>query len=229
MLASVVDGDTIRLKDGRSVRLIGINTPEIGRDGKPSEPFAKRAREFVKSMIKPGDSVGLRFDRERQDRYDRLLAHVYLANGQSVEEQLLTAGMAALIVVPPNNGNIACYRAAEQSARATNKGVWQNVYRPVSVTSVPANVRGFRVITGKVVRVGQSKKSWWINFTPRPKQGERRKGVAVRISRKDLSHFDEERLRALSEKTITVRGWLYPNKKQQVMRLRHPANFEVSD
>jgi len=227
VLAKVIDGDTLRLKDGRSVRMIGINTTEIRRDGKPSEPLAEQARETVRSMLGRNDIVGLRFDRERHDQYGRLLAHVYLADGQNIEEHLLKAGLAAQIVVPPNNDNIVCYRAAEQVARATQKGVWRDYYRPLPVEEVPAGARGFRVITGKVLRVGQSKKSWWINFMPRPERGEQGKGVAVRISRDDLGSFDVKQLRDLPGKTIIVRGWMYPYKKQQVMRLRHPANFEV--
>jgi len=228
VLAKVVDGDTLRLKDGRSVRLIGINTPEIRRDGKPSEPLAEQARETVQSMLGRNAKVGLRFDRERHDSYGRLLAHVYLADGQSIEAHLLNAGLAAQIVVPPNNRNVACYRAAEQSARTAQKGVWREHYRPQPVEMVPADARGFRVITGKVLSVGQSKKSWWLNFMPRPKSGEPAKGVAVRISRDDLENFDSRLLRDLPGKTIIVRGWIYPYKKQRVMRLRHSANFEVS-
>ena len=227
VLANVIDGDTLRLKDGRSVRLIGINTPEIGRDGKASEPLAEQARETVRSMLGRNDIVGLRFDRERHDQYGRLLAHVYLAGGQNIEEHLLKVGLAAQIVVPPNSGNVVCYRAAEQLARATQKGVWQDYYRPMPAAEVPIGTRGFRVISGKVLRVGQSKKSWWINFMPRPKRGEQGKGVAVRISRDDLEGFDVKQLRDLPGKTIIVRGWIYPYKKQQMMRLRHPANFEV--
>lgn len=226
-LANVIDGDTLRLKDGRSVRLIGINTTEISHDGKPSEPLAERAREIVQSMLGRNAMVGLRFDRERHDQYGRLLAHVYLANGQNIEEHLLKAGLAAQIVVPPNNDNIACYRAAEQEARTGQKGVWREYYRPMPVSAVPKETRGFRVITGNVLSVGQSKKSWWINFMPPPKSGEQGKGVAVRISREDLDRFDADQLRALPGKTIILRGWLYSYKKQLVMRLRHPANFEV--
>ena len=213
--------------------MIGINTTEISRDGKPSEPFAERAREAVQSMLGRNAKVGLRFDRERHDNYGRVLAHVYLADGQSVEEHLLKSGLAAHIVVPPNSKNIACYRKAEQQARAEQKGLWSSFYRPLPIKDVPSKARGFRVITGKVVRVGQSKKSLWLNFQPRPlsqaKSGESSRGVAVRISRKDLHYFDEKELQALTGKTIIVRGWMYPYKKQQVMRLRHPANFEVTN
>lgn len=230
-LAKVIDGDTLRLKDGRSVRMIGINTTEIRRDGKPSEPLAERARQTVQSMLGRKAKVGLRFDRERHDNYGRVLAHVYLVDGQSVAEHLLKAGLAAQIVVPPNSENIACYHQAEQQARIEKKGLWRDYYRPLSIEDVPPNARGFRVITGKVLRVGQSKKSLWLNFSSRPlsqtKPNVSSKSVAVRIGRDDLEYFDEKKLHELQGKTIIVRGWLYPYKKQLVMRLRHSANYEV--
>ena len=56
----VVDGDTVRLVDGRSVRLIGINTPEIGRKGRSSEPYAEAAKRRLQALVKASDGrVGL--------------------------------------------------------------------------------------------------------------------------------------------------------------------------
>lgn len=56
----VLDGDTVRLSDGRSVRLIGINAPELGRKGRPSEPYAEAARQRLQALIKASDGrVGL--------------------------------------------------------------------------------------------------------------------------------------------------------------------------
>ena len=40
----VVDGDTVKLADGRTLRFIGVDTPEIGHEGRPSQPFAAEAR-----------------------------------------------------------------------------------------------------------------------------------------------------------------------------------------
>ena len=56
----VVDGDTVRLKDGRSVRMIGINTPETGRKGRADEPFAVAARQRLQALVQASDGrVGL--------------------------------------------------------------------------------------------------------------------------------------------------------------------------
>ena len=47
----VVDGDTLRLKDGRSVRMIGLNAPETGKTGQSAEPFADAARKRLQSLV----------------------------------------------------------------------------------------------------------------------------------------------------------------------------------
>ena len=234
-VSQVVDGDTLRLEDGRLVRLIGINTPELARKGKPAEPLAHQARKVLQSLLEksmPQSSsgseikVGLRYGTEQKDRYGRTLAHVYLTNGVSAEAKMLSAGMAAQIVVPPNTLNRECYRAAERSARQANLGVWESLYRPIPIADVPRQSRGFRLISGKVVRVGESKRSIWLNFSKLPGEG-RREGVAVRISRKDLKYFKPWHPLQLKDKQVVVRGWLYPYKKQSVMQLRHPFALEI--
>ncbi len=59
-VARVIDGDTFVLSDSQHVRMLGINTPEIARLGKPAEPFADSAAHFVKSLIE-GKQVKLTF------------------------------------------------------------------------------------------------------------------------------------------------------------------------
>jgi hypothetical protein len=53
LVAAVVDGDTIKVETATGtvrVRIIGINTPEIGRDGKPSECYAEQARDYLDQL-----------------------------------------------------------------------------------------------------------------------------------------------------------------------------------
>lgn len=229
-VAQVVDGDTLRLHDGRSVRLIGINTPEIGRKGKPSEPLAEQARKTLQALLGKTSKVGLRVGRESHDRYGRLLAHIYLPSGENVEAHLLEAGLAAQIVVPPNVGHLDCYRAAEQRARRSSKGVWSGIYRPTLVGELSHSARGFRIIRGRIVQVGESKRSVWLNFQSYSGKGPR-EGVAVRIARTDLERFTgwtfASQPQSLRGKMITARGWMYLYKKQLVMRVRHPASMEI--
>lgn len=223
---AVVDGDTLRLADERLVRLVGINSPEIGRDGAADEPQAREARQALEALVMPQRQIGLRFGSDSRDRYDRLLAHVFLDNGSSVAASLLRSGMAAHIVVPPNDWNLECYRAAEAQARVGGRGVWSSIYRSVPVEQLPSEARGFRFIQGRVVHVGQSRDALWLNFNA-PVKGEPFRGVALRITRADLAYFPGWDAQQLIGQTIEARGWLQPVKQQLVMQVRHPAALQV--
>ena len=225
-VARVTDGDTLRLQDGRAVRLIGINAPELGHDDRPAEPMAKQARDALKAMLGRGARVGLQYGREKHDRYRRLLAHVYLPGGESVQARLLVSGMVAQIVVPPNLGRLACYRKAEQQARKGGKGVWRGIYRAIPVESLGPNSRGFKRITGRISRIGESRKSVWLNFTS-PDGDYAGEQVAVRIARHDLPLFTSWQPQSLAGKKVVVRGWLTAYRRQLVMRVRHPAGIEI--
>ena len=226
IVGRVVDGDTLHLQDGRSVRLIGINSPELGYEGRPAEPFAEQARDAFRAMVKPKDKVGLVYGQEKHDRYRRLLAHVYLSDGKSVEARLLAAGLAAQIVVPPNVGQLDCYHAAEQRARQAGKGVWSGIYRPIPIEKLAPGTKGFHRVIGRITRVGYSKNSVWLNFAG-PASVDFRELVAVRIARKDLPNFTNWQPQSLQGKTVIVRGWVYQYKHQQVIRVRHPASIEI--
>ena len=69
------------------VRLMGIDTPEVGRPG------ADAATRFVRRSI-GADPVYLAFDFRRRDRFDRLLAYVYLADGALLNARLIACRLA---------------------------------------------------------------------------------------------------------------------------------------
>jgi len=99
----VVDGDTVRLTDGRSVRMIGLNAPETGKKGRPDEPYAVAARQRLQVLVDASDGrVGLVPGRESKDRYGRTLAHLYGADGENLEARLLAEGLGLQGGVAPN-------------------------------------------------------------------------------------------------------------------------------
>ena len=76
LLDSVIDGDTLRLKDGRKVRVMAIDTPElVGENGHP-QAWAKEARDAAVEFFQHSSKVGLKSGLDKHDRYGRLLAHV---------------------------------------------------------------------------------------------------------------------------------------------------------
>ncbi len=123
-VSAIIDGDTLVVDGGERIRIIGIDTPERGRDGKPGEPYAKVASDYLARLIPPGTTIGLAFDNERQDKYGRTLAHVLRANGEPVAVALLENGYARTLVIAPNTRQASCYAAIEERARQQRRGIW---------------------------------------------------------------------------------------------------------
>lgn len=217
-VAHVYDGDTVKLTDGRKLRLIGINTPEIGYDGAQSEPMAQQARQALIAIVEEHSRLALRYEGEKKDRHGRLLAHVYLPDQTNLQQLLLQQGMAISVAVAPNLANVECYLAAERLARG--QGIWRFPrYQGIETTQLPADAKGFQVIRGKVVRLGESRKAYWLNFAG---------NVAARIDKRDLHNFAGQMDPAqLQGKTVRLRGWLYEYKGQKQMRISHPAALEL--
>jgi endonuclease YncB( thermonuclease family) len=224
----VHDGDTLRLRDGRTVRLIGINTPELARSkgNVPAEPHAEQARAALAALLPPGSPLALDFDADREDRYGRLLAHLYLVPIErgSVQQRLLEQGHGVAIVVPPNAGNAECYRAAEQRAREGGAGLWAHArYTPVDAKRLEPRATGFRMIRGRVNRVVETRGSWWLDL-----DGD----TSLRILKPDMIYFRDYPLGQLAGRTIVARGWLVPRQGKRpdsIMGLRHPAAMELID
>ena len=66
----VHDGDTLKLTDGRKIRIIAINTPELARDDQTAEPYADKATQSLKQLLS-GRHIKLRYGTEKHDRYGR--------------------------------------------------------------------------------------------------------------------------------------------------------------
>jgi micrococcal nuclease len=120
----VVDGDTIDISpsvNGHSrVRLIGMDTPEVYIG---TQPYGPEASTFAKQEIE-GEEVGLELDVQKVDPYGRLLAYVYLPNGEMFNETLLEEGYAQVATFPPNVTYMDRFLAAQREARAANRGLW---------------------------------------------------------------------------------------------------------
>ena len=87
----VIDGDTIILADGRHVRYIGINTPEIEHEHQKAEPYGYQAKKYNEKLVF-SKMVRLQFDKERHDRFGRLLAYVFLPDGTFINQAMIVQG-----------------------------------------------------------------------------------------------------------------------------------------
>jgi micrococcal nuclease len=138
---SIVDGDTVKViyhNREESIRLIGIDTPET-RPNKKAIKDAQRtksdmetitsqgreAKNFVKGLVKPGDLLEMEFDIRTRDKYGRLLAYLYLSSGKMLNEEIVKAGYAQLMTIPPNLKYQERFLMAYREARESHRGLWK--------------------------------------------------------------------------------------------------------
>jgi micrococcal nuclease len=120
----VYDGDTVVLSTGEQVRYIGVDSPEIDHQGGKSDFLAHEARQINAKLVQ-GKSIRMEFDQERYDRHGRLLAYVFLENGNMVNEFLVRKGFARVLPKPPNLKYFSLLLDSQRRAMVERFGIWQ--------------------------------------------------------------------------------------------------------
>lgn len=126
-LVKTIDGDTIKVLyngEERNVRYLLIDTPETNHPRLGKQPFGEEAKERNRELVNSG-ALTLEFDvGERFDKYDRLLAYVYV-DGKSVQETLLAEGLARVAYVyPPNTRHLTPFEEVQTVAKQKGIGIW---------------------------------------------------------------------------------------------------------
>jgi micrococcal nuclease len=116
-VAYVIDGDSFNCRNGTKVRLLLVNAPESG-------PFGDLARRALVGLLPVGHTFRIEIDRERRDGQGRLLAYVFLADGQMANELMIRQGYAFLKPSEDNRRYLPRLREAEAAARETRRGLW---------------------------------------------------------------------------------------------------------
>jgi micrococcal nuclease len=127
-VSRVVDGDTFHVLGGSgdlTVRLIGIDAPEVGWHGGDPECYGARAGRFLISLIED-EEIRLEFDREQLDSYGRTLAYAHLPGRGMVNVLMVRRGLATVTIFPPNDRHEERLRRAEDAAREAGAGLWSS-------------------------------------------------------------------------------------------------------
>lgn len=119
----VIDGDTVELEDGRTVRFIGIDTPETKHPSKGVECYGKEASEANRTLLE-GKEVMLEKDVSETDRYQRLLRYVYVED-MMVNEYLVLQGFAFSSSYPPDVKHQERFVQAQKEAFEKERGLWR--------------------------------------------------------------------------------------------------------
>lgn len=212
----VYDGDTLQLSDNRRVRLVGINTPELGKGPAWSRSIAKQAASTLKQWVSlHKQDVYLQIEKESHDSYGRTLGYIVDSTGLGPDVALLEKGLAYSVAVAPNLQKLRCHKAAEKRARLAGLGVW--LHGPFSASSFDKKQLGFALVQGTVTRQYRFKTAEALVLD---------ENVVVML-RRALP------LSPISGRKVQVRGWVQAKKFKRgrfeasfVMYLSHTSNVE---
>ncbi len=209
----VYDGDTIQLIDGRKIRLLGINTPEVEHSRNEAQVGGDVAKQWLIQQL-AGTKVRLEFDQEKQDKYHRYLAHIFTGQGLHINLELVRLGYASLNVFPPNLKYVTELLKTEQTAEALQVGIWKYAdYLPkTAIQLTKKNSRGWQRVVGQVESIKYTHKSVYLQL-----DGQ----FSIRISKDNLQYFGD--LDALKGRQIEARGWVRRYKQGFTMLIRHSS------
>jgi endonuclease YncB( thermonuclease family) len=197
-VAAIVDARSVRLDDGRDIRLTGI------------EPTATTKQALAALLV--GRDVILRSADDTPDRYGRQGALVFVGESNiSVQATLLAQGEAIVSAEIADEDCAAALMAPEAEARRQKKGNWADasaIKNTESPDDILAGIGRFVVVEGKVLSVRQAGAMTYLNF------GRNwTRGFAVTISKRIIPAFEGAgiTLKSLENRRIRVRGWVEGN------------------
>ncbi|WP_165840131.1 thermonuclease family protein [Motiliproteus coralliicola] len=220
-ITTVIDGDTVILGDGKHLRLIGINTPELDHQQGRHQPLAQAARQQLQQLLEaPG--LQLQLGSQSKDRHGRLLGHLYLADGRNVEAELLRQGLGFALSIAPNLDLRHCHRQAEQQARSERRGVWRlETYRPKLVTELNHTDGGFGLFRGRISRIGKLRRGHFIELDDK---------IFVAAQGQASGWIQDNFVQLQKNSWIEIRGWLSVRRlsKQQKTRGFLPFSLKLN-
>ena len=231
-VAAVLDGETLTLTDGRTVRLIGAKAPmtPLGWRGDDPWPLVDEAKDALSVLAAAGTTVELRFGGLRQDRHGHLLAQVFVVEGENrlwLQEALVARGLARVYSFSDNRACVAELLAREKEARAKRFGVWASyVYRiapAIDAKRLGRLIHSYQLVEGTVVAVGEGAGRIYLNFTE-----DWRSDFTVSVDRKNVGVFAAAGidLKALAGRRLRARGFL-AWRNGPTIEATHPEQIEV--
>jgi endonuclease YncB( thermonuclease family) len=157
-----LDGATLRLADGRTLRLVGLAVPIAGEGRAQRQADAERVRAALAALAQ--DELALAYVGPRGDRYRRVLAQAAVG-GRWVEGELVAAGLARVAIEPEQRTWMRELLALEADARAAGRGLWgEGGFRVLSAAEPGRFIDGFQILEGPVVSVQTLRGTTYVNF-----------------------------------------------------------------
>ena len=228
LVAEIRGGDTLILQDGRSVRLAGILLPRRAGAGDVATQAREAAEKAIADLV-TGQTVELRLDARRRDRYGRLLAQLFVAkDGQRLwlQEQLVAAGLVRVMSSRENRICVPELLSSERTARETGQGQWRtglfSIKQAASEDILSGLAQSYEIVEGRVENVAEIRGRIYLNF------GKNwRRDFTVTIPNDATRLFpDQADLHALRGRLVRVHGWI-ENVNGPSINLTHPEQLEI--
>jgi micrococcal nuclease len=231
LVASVVDGETLALTDGRVVRLIGAKAPVVplGWRGDDPWPFVEDAKRAV-ARLASGADIELGFGERREDRHGNLLAQVFVVRSDArlwLQGELVGQGLARVYSFADARACVSDLLSRETEARDRRLGIWGSwaygVEDALDVKRLDRLMHSYQLVEGTVVAVGEGRGRLYLNFTQ-----DWRSDFTVSVERKDVPRFAAAGLdlTGLAGKRLRVRGWLQW-RAGPAIDATHPEQLEI--
>jgi micrococcal nuclease len=212
-VAKVIDGETLVLDDGREVRLIGALAPkaiEVGAQA-GTWPPESAAHEALTALVL-AKTITLKFATEQTDRYGRLLAQVFVHEGEArrwVQAALIADGHARLYALKDQRACLADLAAAEDAARTQSFGLWAHAAYAVRdsrrVRDLIRLAGSFQIVEGTIVSAAEGREAVYLNFG-RSRQWDFT--VEIKPGDRDMLGALGGDVKALEGRRVRVRGWI---------------------
>ena len=224
-VAQVIDGDSLVLADGRTVRMAGIQAPKLakGRMGFQDWPFSHEA-ETALSELASGRLVTLLYGGARLDRSGRVLAQLERTDGLWLEGELLRRGLARVYTFVDNRTGAAEMLRLESEARAARLGIWGDPFYAVRTPEETLDhLDSFELVEGRIVDAARVRGTVFLNFG-----ADWRRAFTVRLRPDAVAMFQAAGVDPLTLKgeKVRVRGYLRRDRDRAVMDVTHPEEIE---
>ena len=211
-VAEVIDGSTVLLDDGETVRLAGI------------EALAEGARQTLARLVQ-GRRIGLARGDIPPDRYGRLRGHLVRSDdGTWIQGALLAAGLARVHSLVDDRAGVAEMLVIERRARAARLGIWSQArYRVRAASEADARLRSFQLVEGRVKAAAVVRGRGYLNFGD-----DWREDFTVSIGPRDRRRFETAGIdiEDYEGRLVRVRGWV-DSFNGPMIEATHPEQIEV--
>lgn len=237
-VAAVIDGDTLRLADGRELRLCGVEAPkpEPALPGlRPGDAALARLADAARRNLL--DRIGtepilLRYDSLKRDRYGRLLAQATTARGTWLQEAQVAAGWARVHGDGRNRFGLRSLLATEDRARTAGAGLWRHPAFAVRDATDPRLGRfagSYQIVQGRVAAAALVRGTDYINFG-----ADRLTDLTLVLKKSLLAMMDDGSdplmidVGRIAGRVIRCRGWLDLHGGPSI-EISHPEQIEIAE